>query len=298
MVGIGSCVIYVPFVSVTSRWFQERRGMITGVLVSSLAIGMIIQPVAGMLILDLGWRGAYIVIGAIICIIALLAGATLKFPPQKVVEQNHASTNSSNMMSHDVENAAQLGLSEIIKNKSVWILFFTYVAFSFCMFLVSSHIVVHAIDLNIPATTAVYLLTVIGIASILGNTSVGALSDRLGRKSTIIGSLMLMGIVLACFPMAKDSAHLFTVAAVFGFAYGGYIPLIPTIIGEFFGLKNQGSILGFVLLGASLGASIGPVLAGYIFDISNSYNMAFWLAAVLALAAALASQRLRKPEQG
>jgi len=162
--------------------------------------------------------------------------------------------------------------------------------------MISSHIVVHAIDQNIPAPIAVYLLTSMGIASILGNITGGALSDKTGRKSAIVGSLVLMGIVLACFSFANTMVALFIVAAVFGFAYGSYIPQIPTIVGELCGLRNQGSALGLVLFGASLGASIGPVLAGYIFDVQHSYNLAFWLAAALAIAAAIVAYQL-KPEQ-
>lgn len=287
IVGIGSAVIYVPFVGVTSRWFEERRGMITGILVSSLAIGMIIQPVAGVLIASFGWRAAYIALGAILCLITIVGGVFLKFP--------RSSSNSSIQSSahNAIAEDTRLPFSTIMRKGPVWILFFTYIAFSFCMFLVSSHIVVHAIDQNISASIAVYLMTTMGVASILGNTIIGTLSDKVGRKIAIVGSLALMGIVLACFPLAHGIAGLFAIAAVFGFAYGGYIPQIPTIAGELFGLRNQGSVLGLVLLGASLGASVGPVLAGYIFDVQRSYNVAFWLAAALAIAAAIAAYHLK-----
>lgn len=297
IVGIGSAVIYVPFVSITSRWFEERRGMITGILVSSLAIGMIIQPVAGVLISSFGWRNAYIILGALLCLVAIVAGALLKSPQGCSTAQNNASDTADAKSTIDSRpEDIQLPFTVMLRKGSVWILFFTYAAFSFCLFMVSSHIVVHAIDQNIPANIAVYLLTAMGVASILGNTIIGALSDKVGRKVSIIGSLILMGLVLACFPLARDIPGLFAIASIFGFAYGGYIPQIPTIVRDIFGLRNQGSVLGLVLLGASFGASIGPVLAGYIFDVQKSYNLAFWVAAVLAILGALAAYRL-KPEQ-
>ena len=71
------------------------------------------------------------------------------------------------------------------------------------------------------------------------------------------------------------------------------MPLIPAAIGEIFGQKNVGSVLGICVLGASVGAAIGPVLGGYVFDVSGSYRVAFWLGAALAWTAAGASWRLR-----
>ncbi len=292
IVGIGSAVIYVPFVGITSRWFEQHRGMVTGILVSSLAIGMIIQPVAGALISGFGWRAAYNILGVMLCLVTVIGGVLLKFP-------RSSSSGGSQGNALNVTENARLPFSTIVRKGQVWILFFTYVAFSFCMFLVSSHIVVHAIDQNISASIAVYLLTTMCVASILGNTIIGTLSDKVGRKIAIVGSLALMGVVLACFPLSQGMAGLFAVAAIFGFAYGGYIPQIPTIVGELFGLKSPGVIFGVIAVGMTIGGSVVPVVAGYIYDVTGSYQLSFFLCAAIGIIAITLTALIRpvKPDK-
>ena len=189
----------------------------------------------------------------------------------------------------------ELSLPMVLKRRTLWILFLGYFSVTLCTAMIATHIVIHAMDLRISAGAAATLLTVMGASSILGKVAIGAISDRIGRVICLMGTLALLGLSLACLPMIKDLPKLYVFAAVFGTAYGGYVPVIPAIIGEIFGIRNVGTVLGLVIVGASLGSSIGPVLGGYIFDMLGSYRLAFWLGAIFAISTAFASQRLRRP---
>jgi len=122
---------------------------------------------------------------------------------------------------------------------------------------------------------------------------IGVFSDKLGRKKFILIMMLLMGISMALLPLARNIAGLYVFTVVFGFAVGGYVPLIPAIIGDLFGLVNVGSVLGLCIFGASIGASIGPVLAGYIFDVNGSYNVAFFIGSGLALSTGIVAAKLK-----
>ncbi len=82
-------------------------------------------------------------------------------------------------------------------------------------------------------------------------------------------------------------------AVIFGFAYGGYAALVSLSVAEFFGLASLGVILGTIILGISIGAATGPVLAGRIFDITGSYQQAFLVCAALSMIAIVLALLLR-----
>ena len=293
IIGTGSAVVYVPFISVVGRWFREQQGKVMGILVCATGVGVIIQPVAEILIHRLGWRNAYIVLGVVICLVMGVAGILLRLPGEQEVPGADNADNAKGPGSGRDPDAERLSYSVILKLGSTWILFFTYLSDAFCVLLVSSHMVVHAVDQGIPSHVAVYLLSVMGGTSIFGRLVVGTMSDRFGRRIPLVVTLALIGFSLAFLPFIHGLPGLVIFSVFFGFAWGGYVPLVPAAIGEIFGQNNVGSVLGICVLGASVGAAIGPVLGGYVFDVSGSYRVAFWLGAALAWAAAGASWRLR-----
>jgi MFS family permease len=82
---------------------------------------------------------------------------------------------------------------------------------------------------------------------------------------------------------------------LFGLGLGGSAVLVPLLIGECFGLRAFGKVLGVVMISATLGAATGPVVTGRIFDVMGSYHLAFILHIVSFTAAALAICFLRRP---
>jgi len=98
--------------------------------------------------------------------------------------------------------------------------------------------------------------------------------------------------------MSKSVWMLYLFAPVFGFTYGGIVPLIPAITGEFFGTKNLGAIIGFMGFGPTIGGALGPFLAGYIFDVTGSYYFAFLLGVATTIVATVFAMQTRKPERG
>jgi MFS family permease len=294
IVGTGSVVSYIPFISVVSQWFKERRGAIMGILVSGIGVGMMIgPPVSQFLISSLGWRLSFVILGSFLCLSLIAAGRLLKLPPDhKAPQDNIKQTNIPSFIFQKPEKF-ELRLKTVLKTRALWILFFTHLALSAGIEMTTVHIVAYATDLNIMAVIGATLVTAIGAASTLGKLTIGALSDKIGRKVTMAGTLALLGLSLACLPLARDIPSLFIFAVIFGIAYGGYGPVLPAIIGDIYGVRNMGMLMGFVSVGAGTGAAIGPVLAGYIFDVQKSYSLAFWLAAALVLLAALAASRLK-----
>ena len=88
---------------------------------------------------------------------------------------------------------------------------------------------------------------------------------------------------------------LYLFAAIFGFGHGGFAASESPMVAKLFGLKAHGLILGVAVFGFTIGSSTGPVLIGYIFDVTGSYRIAFMVCAFVGIAGLVLSILLRPP---
>jgi MFS family permease len=102
-------------------------------------------------------------------------------------------------------------------------------------------------------------------------------------------------------PMHGDevdtSLMLYLAAAIFGFSYGGVTSLFPALVGDFYGRLATGAIVGFIFGIAGSSAAFGPLIAGYLYDATKSYNLAFILSGALNIGALLLLLMLKKPQR-
>jgi MFS family permease len=162
------------------------------------------------------------------------------------------------------------------------------------MQIVIIHIVPHADDVGIPAIIAAGILSVNAGFRILGNLTVGFVSEYLGSRRVMTGSLVFLTSSLVWLIFARDIPGFILFAVTFGVMSGAVIPLLTLVPAELFGLNNLGIISGAFLLAGTLGGSIGSPLAGFIYDVSRSYEVAFTTGAFVGLAAIILSVILLK----
>ena len=148
------------------------------------------------------------------------------------------------------------------------------------MFLVITHIIPHATDIGISAVEAAAVLSLMGGTRAAGMVLLGSVADRVGRKKIAIICTLFQAGVMAWLIWAQDLWMLFLFAIVYGLASGGLLSSITALLGDTFGLNRIDSILGVLGFGWAIGAATGPVIGGLVFDISNSYSLAFLLGAV------------------
>jgi len=162
------------------------------------------------------------------------------------------------------------------------------------IFLVFTHLVPHATDIGFSAGEAATVLSLLGGATAAGRVLIGTLSDRIGRKLTAIICTLLLAGAMVWLIWSQDLWMLYLFALVYGLAYGGIGPSMAALVGDTFGLRQIGAILGVLDVGFGVGAAIGPAIGGLIFDVSNSYFMAFLLGAMVMLVAALLIALIRR----
>jgi MFS family permease len=129
------------------------------------------------------------------------------------------------------------------------------------------------------------VLAVYGIVCIITVNLMGFSGDRFGNRPTFALSYLLLAVAFFWILAAKDAWQMYVFAIILGLSYGGMQVLFSPLVAELFGLKSHGVILGAVAIGGSLGAASGPIFAGYTFDITGSYTLAFTVCAILGVVA-------------
>jgi len=296
MVGIGFSTHDVITLSTVARWFVKRRGMMSGIVKVGTGAGQLVVPlIAAALIAAYGWRHAYTIIGATALVILVAAALVLLRDPQaKGQLPDGNSTAAGRSMLAAAEHS--VSLKKAVRTGPFWILCMAEFTIFFCLLTMIVHIVPHATDLGLPPGIAAGVLATIGGVSMLGRISMGTANDKIGgKRSLTICFIILLG-GLFWLQIASSAWMLFLFAAVYGFSHGGFFTVMSLMVAELFGTASHGLLFGLVLFSGTLGGTIGPVLAGRMFDVTGSYQGVFWLLIGLALSGLVVITLLKPPE--
>ncbi len=299
---LGMSAIYVPCNATLVRWFVWRRGLALGIASSGHGFGnLLIPPLAGILMTGLGWRATYALLalvgGAVILLCAL---AMVRDPERLGLHPDGIAPAAAKAPARPVPptpptREAVWTLASARRTGALWLVVAVFTMTFTVIFLPLVHLVPFALDLGIVPVRAALAVGLIGAGSLVGRLLCGAVSDRLGRRLTLGIALGLQALAFVGFWASTGAGLLFASASLFGLATGGTSILFPAIVGDFFGRRSVGAIFGFVWAIAASAAAFGPLIAGYLYDVTGSYADAFVLSAALNLAAACLVLFLRKP---
>jgi MFS family permease len=288
IVAIGFSAIDVVTLSTIARWFSRRRGTMTGSIKVGAGVGLLIGPLAiNWLILSYGWRTSYIIMGSVVLVFLVAASQFLKRDPSRIglLPDGEKRTNIDKVSLEE----AGLSLQKASQTKQFWMLCVMCLFFGFCLQTVMIHSAPYAMDIGASSSTAASILSIIGGVSIGGRFIMGGASDKIGNKWGYI-------ICFACFIFAFITIltiHklwvLYLFAVLYGFGHGGLWVLLSPVLAELFGIASHGTIFGLVYFVITIGGTIGPILAGYLFDITGSYQIVFSTCLIFSIIAVILS---------
>ncbi|MFC2003075.1 MFS transporter [Chloroflexota bacterium] len=282
MIGMGMGGTFVPLLSTTARWFVARRGLMTGMVVAGIGAGaIIIPPMSNWLISYYDWRISYVILGSAILVISLPAAQFLRRDPTQIGQMPYGQREREGQQFQ--ARARSVSFKKAVGTWQFWTVCGMFFCLGFCLYSIMVHIAPHATDLGISAANAANTLAIIGILSIVGKIGMGYVIDRIGSRKVWIIGFISMSIALFLLLGAIDIWMLYTFAAIFGFAYGACVAGEAPIVAELFGLVSHGVILGLATFSFTVGAALGPFQAGYIFDLTSSYQTAFLIFGVVAV---------------
>jgi OFA family oxalate/formate antiporter-like MFS transporter len=270
-VGLGVGCSYVPAVGTVQRWFVRRRGLASGLAVSGIGVGtLVMPPLAASLIEALGWRGAYLALGAIAATLGAGMAVLIERDPR-----DRGLSPDGDALPPDVGAAEPTGASvrEAIRSRRFAGLYAACLLCSFGAFVPFAHLAPSALDHGLSQSSAVLLVGMIGIGSTAGRFFLGGLADRIGRRPSLLAMFVGMALAMMIWALSTQFWSLTTFALAYGVFYGGWVALLPALVADYFGDRNVGSVIGILYTSVAFGTLVGPTAAGFAFDISQSYTL-------------------------
>lgn len=274
IVGLGMGGVYVATLSTITRWFVKKRGLMTGIVMAGIGVGTItFAPVSNWLISLYDWRMSNIIIGGVVLVIGISVAQFLRRDPSQMGLLPYGQ--SENPIKGNTPVYAGLTLKEAAGTWQFWMATLIFVCVGYCTFTVNVHLVPHITDLGISSAVAASVLAVTGGMQSLGGILLGLAADKIGNRSVIIISLVLVSAALFWLIPISSILLFYLFAIIYSLGIGGSTAMESTITAELFGMRSHGVILGVMSFGFTIGGSIGPVITGYIFDLTSSYSLAF-----------------------
>lgn len=284
-VGIGVGFAYVPAIAAVQKWFVRKRGLASGLAVSGIGAGtLLLPPLAGLVVADMGWRAAYLALAIIMLAIGGVAALLLDDQPE-------AHGVGPDGMPPQAQTATATGRSFTfaiaIRSRPFWTLYLACSFAGLALFVPFVHLTPYATDNGMKLQTALLLISIIGVGSIVGRFAFGGIADRFGRRIGL--TLMFAGLtaMMLWWSVSTQTWALLAFAALFGAFYGGFVALIPAMTADYFGVRHVSSIIGVLYTSVACGTLFGPTVAGYAFDLTGSYYFAILGAAAMMFLAAI-----------
>jgi OFA family oxalate/formate antiporter-like MFS transporter len=181
-----------------------------------------------------------------------------------------------------------------VRTGAFWILFMLFAATWVPVFIPLVHLVPLARQKGVDPLMAATLVSALGLAAAGGRVILGGASDRIGRRAALALGFVLQIIGFLSLAGASGLPALYIGSVAFGFSYGAISALFPATVADFFGREQAGSLVGILFAMAGSMSGGGALGAGFIYDRTGSYDLAWWLAAALNVVA-LALLGLARP---
>ncbi len=303
IVGIGgSAAGPIPATAVVSDWFREKRGLAIGIMSTGIGVGgLVVAPLLGGGIIPIfGWRMGYLFMSILALTTIPLVLLVIKKKEIDATTVQDAANRGATGKDGQVAITNDLSLRDALLSPALWLIAGAILFSQFALVGTIMSQVPHLQDIGIPVTTAATILGGIGLLSAFSKLFFGWACDLIKIKYAFALGVFFMAVGTFTLMRIEPSTPLFILWAysvTMGFGGGSWLPVISMIVSTNFGLSSYATIFGVLILTQNLGASTGPLFAGYIYDITKGYHSAFVTFMVLYAIAIPTVLAVRQPEK-
>src|SRR5262245_7543609 len=285
----------VPHVAIISREFPQRRGTALGIAWAGGGVGIVLLvPVTSLMINHWGWSTAYIGLAVIT--------ALLVIPPVQLFLPATSSTATKDPALGNRPAAEHTGTDWTVKraltNSAFWLLFIARTLASMGNQIIVTHQIAHAVDIGFTKIFAASIFGLMGVISIGGRILFGYLADVMNRQMVFTWVQVVSAIGIFALLLMHDTSMpwlLYIYAVCYGLGQGSRALVLSAISADIFHGKHFGAIFGYFTFSIGLGGAIGAWLGGFLFDLTQSYVVPFWVSLACLIASVfivLASARI------
>jgi MFS family permease len=265
LMGAAAASFFVPVIANTAAWFDAHRSLAVSLVSAGVGVApMTVSPLVAWLVTHHDWRTTQAIVGVGSWIVLLPAALLMHRAPILATSSPSAAAGAPG------EPPAQ-PVGRALRSRAFLVLALTFFA---CCATHSGpifHTVSYAIVCGLPTLAAVSIYSMEGLAGLGGRVLFGLAGDRFGAKPALVAGLAIQAIGAGAYALVSHLAGFYTVAFVFGMAYGGVMPLYAVLARDHFCPRILGTVLGAAAMVSSLGMALGPAIGGWIFDRFGSY---------------------------
>ena len=288
LVGLATSAIFAPIMACVTGWFSTQRSLAVSLVSAGFGVApLTMSPWVARLASSHDWRQVLQIVAVLVVCVLVPVSLLVRRPP--ALEQASAGGAASQQPA--------MPIGQLIRSPQLTTLVLTNF---FCCATHSGpiiHTVSYAVTCGIPLTTAVTIYSVEGLAGLGGRIAFGLAGDRFGARRTLITGLLMQAFFAASYYFATSLSAFYAVAVVFGFTYGGVMPLYAVLARENFPLRMMGTVIGGTAMAGSLGMATGPVLGGWLYDTFGGYRSLYLVAWGFGIIAVMMAMTFRPAQQ-
>ena len=286
LVGLATGSLYSPLIATTTRWFTRNRSLAVALVSTGVSAGsMVTAPLSRWLISTYDWRFAMLVLGDLVWLVIIPAALLVRNPP--------AAPAAAGPVAPEAGHALSVG--QALRTPQFLAISLTHFACCAAHSGPIFHMVTHAIDRGVTAMAAATVLSAAALASLGGKILCGLIADRVGAKRTLVAGLIVQAVAVSLYLVVSELSGFYALAMLFGFSYGGVMPLYAIIVREYFGERTMGSVFGAVGFVSTLGMAVGPWAGGRLYDAGGTYFWLFVSSSAIGLGAVAIALTFRPP---
>lgn len=305
--GSGIGLAYVVPIAVGMKWFPDKKGLITGLAVAGFGFGaMLWVKLAGdwgNLLANFGLSTTFTIYGIVFLVMVVIGGMWMVNPPDGWTPKGWVPPEAK---AGETATVVDLKSGEMLKKPQFYMIFLTFVFSGGAGLMTIGLMKLFPIEAlqnvsnmekaQASAVAGTAMAVFFSLANGLGRIAWGTLSDKLGRKLSVIIMCGTQGVFMIAFTqMAGVTGLLYLAAALIGFNFGGNFALFPTLTADTFGTKFIGQNYPWVFLAYGVGGIFGPILGGKLGDLGN-FPLAFIGCGVLCIIAAGITAAIKPPK--
>jgi cyanate permease len=295
---------YIACTTIANNWFIKKRSLAMGIFTASSGLGGItFPPLTTALIEAIGWRDTWLVLAAIICVIAVFLGGVVLVRnkpedmgllpdgeiPDPTVEVEKTESE------HERESSG-VSIRRVLSRPTAWFIGGLAGANAFAMGMMMTHQIAYLRDIGYSTITAAGTLSFMSVFSLIGSLTFGALAMKVQVRylacAAFISQILGMIILLS----TRELGLIYVYAALQGLSHGSLITALPTFVGTYYPRDNYARVLGVVFPFQVIVQSISATVAGAIFDATGSYAPAFITAVFTGMSGLFFSFMARRPK--
>jgi len=290
-IGWSGCSLMTVNVLITN-WFFQKRGLAMSITMTGLSLGgMIIVPLASYLIVSVGFNNTILILSVLFS--ATIIPIALLFIKAHPSDLNLQPDGLDSVLTQPEPDSPAPAYStqlrtwthrQALKTKTFWSI---VIAFSFGLCVQMAFLVhqVSFLSVYLGKMGAAAAVSITAGASIVGRLALGTFVDRYDKRYTTMFCFLVQGLAVLTLAFSQHIAVLYLCTFAFGLTMGSMLMMLPLITGECFGMVSFGLISGLIGVFSTTGSAFGPMIAGLIFDATQSYQVAFIFFAVISLTA-------------